>query len=96
MVRISESMNFMSSTTSKSGSKWSCGVKVVRSVTEGGEQEEEVTSNPLDATPPTLLTPGVTPGAAEVAGVGDRVTSSRSVGKAPSHQDGLTSLDVEA
>ena len=87
MVRIKESMNFMSSTTSKSGSKYfESGFKFVKSVTEGGEHDDEVVGSNPD------------PAAADEADVsclftlfvGERVTSSRSVGKAPSHQAGLT------
>ena len=91
MVLISESMNLMSSTTSKSGSKWSWGFRGVRSVTEGGEQELlGVASKPE-------VVFKLVPLFGE-----DRVTSSKSVGKAPPllwppplasllHQDGLTS-----
>ena len=90
MVLISESMNLMSSTTSKSGSKWSWGFRGVRSVTEGGEQELEVAVASKLWVFMVLL---------PVFGE-DKVTSSRSVGKAPPlwpplasllHQGGLTS-----
>ena len=92
MVRIKESMNFMSSTTSKSGSKYfESGFKFVKSVTEGGEHDEEVVGSNPDPV-------AADPAAADDADVsclftlfvGERVTSSRSVGKAPSHQAGLT------
>ena len=88
-------MNFISSTTSKSGSKWSCGFIGVKSVTEGGEHELEVGSKPPEAEAVLFKL---------VLGE-DKVTSSKSVGKAPPpgawppllgvasllHHDGLTS-----
>ena len=90
MVRIKESMNFMSSTTSKSGSKYfESGFKFVKSVTEGGEHDDEVVgSNPAAADPAAADEADVS--CLFTLFVGERVTSSRSVGKAPSHQAGLT------
>ena len=74
IVLIKESINFISSTTSKSGSKWSWGFKGVKSVTEGGEHEDELASKQppfgLEVAPFRLF-------------VGERVTSSRSDGNAP-------------
>ena len=69
---MSESINFMSSTTSKSAStKWSGGSRVIRSV-EGGDRTEEDdvvgSSNGLSAGE-------------------ERATSTRSDGKGPSHHD---------
>lgn len=60
-------------------------------MTEGGEQEDELASKTVPEAAEAAEVVVATPEAAFMLLVGERVTSSRSEGNAPSHQEELTS-----